>query len=188
MLPAAISGIIASLEAISSTCASRLRPRPPAPPCRGTAPTAARSASGFDHRPVPSAPAFVPSTIAHSLPKATSRGRRTSPQSGLITSRSAGTTSSARRMRSATKAGDLDFVGLDVDDAEAELERHVEFFEQLQVVFAAARELQRHGAASWRRGSPGRETGSCPRTTACRSGCRSRRAASMWRSRRRPSR
>src|SRR5439155_779090 len=48
----------------------------------------------------------APSTIAVSFANATSRGRWTHPQSGLMTRRSAGTTSSARRMRSATSAGD----------------------------------------------------------------------------------
>ena len=53
--------------------------------------------------------------------------------------------SSARRMRSATKPGRFDVVGLDVDDAQAERKRRVELLEQLQILVAAPRELERHG-------------------------------------------
>src|SRR5215831_16603531 len=47
----------------------------------------------------------APATMARSLARATSAGRWRSPQSGLITSLSAGTNSSARRMREATRSG-----------------------------------------------------------------------------------
>src|SRR5262249_30546315 len=47
----------------------------------------------------------VPSTIAPSLAKATSRGRWRSPQSGLTARRAAGTTSRPARIRSATMPG-----------------------------------------------------------------------------------
>ena len=84
--------------------------------------------------------------MAHSLANATSRGRCTQPQSGLTARRSAGTISSARRMRSATIAGRLDVVRLHVDDAEAERERRIELLEQLQVLLAAP---ARTRAMSW---------------------------------------
>ena len=68
----------------------------------------------------------VPSTIAASLLNATSRGRWTQPQSGLMTSRSAGTIFE----RAPDAVGDqrrrFDFLRLHVDDAEAERERHLE--------------------------------------------------------------
>jgi hypothetical protein len=47
----------------------------------------------------------APSTIAFILPKAESRGRYLSPQSGATTMRSAGTWGRARRMRAATVCG-----------------------------------------------------------------------------------
>ena len=47
----------------------------------------------------------APATIASSLRNASSRGRYFMPQSGATTSRSGGTTSSARRIRSATTSG-----------------------------------------------------------------------------------
>ena len=48
---------------------------------------------------------FAPSTIARILPKATSRGRYFSPQSGATTMRSADTWDSARLIRAATVSG-----------------------------------------------------------------------------------
>src|SRR6187455_441153 len=60
----------------------------------------------LNHRGRSSRTSRVPSLMALSLRKATSRGRCTHPQSGLITSRSAGMTASARRMRSATMPAD----------------------------------------------------------------------------------
>src|SRR5262245_36285672 len=60
------------------------------------------------HRYLPSSlrTARVPSTIALNLANATSRGKRTRPQSGVMISRSGPITSSPRRMRSATNPAD----------------------------------------------------------------------------------
>src|SRR5262245_3880348 len=58
------------------------------------------------HLPSSFRTARVPSTIAFNLLNATSRGRRTRPQSGVMIRRSGPITSSPRRMRSATKPGD----------------------------------------------------------------------------------
>ena len=152
MLPAAISGILASFDAISRTFASRLRPdatssrRSRTGPCervrqgiRGHRGTGGRLS---DQPPSSSRTIRVPSTIALSFAKATSRCRRTRPQSGAMASRPGGNV-----QRRPDPVGDdgrrLDFVGLDVDDAEPDCERRIEVLEEADVVFAAAGELHR---------------------------------------------
>ena len=119
----------------------------------------------------------APSTIAVSFANATSRGRCRQPQSGIDDEplgrhdfeRLPDAIGDERRR--------LDVLILDVDDAQAQLERRLELLEQLQVLVAAPREFERDAAAPWRRGSRGTDSGSCPPRTACRSGCRSRCAA-----------
>ena len=85
----------------------------------------------------------VPSTIALSLLKATSRGRWTHPQSGLMTSRSAGTTSSARRMRSATRAGGSISCVLTSMTPRPSVNGALNSLNSCEVLVAAAREFER---------------------------------------------
>ena len=85
----------------------------------------------------------VPSTIALSFAKATSRGRCIRPQSGLTASPLAGTRSRAARMRSATTAGVSMSWLLTSTTPSPSVNWRIEVLEQADVVLAPPRELER---------------------------------------------
>ena len=145
MLPATMSGMVARFEAISSTCASRFSPEATSSTMIENGRVAIASASVDHHRgrllahlarALRHRPQLAEGDVARQV-HAAAVGIDHQPLGGNDVERPADAIGDDARR--------LDLVRLDVDDAEAERERHVEFLEQPQVVLAAPRELQRDG-------------------------------------------